>query len=172
MEAADWHTYQVLTKRSKRMQTLLKTKLREAASKTHIWWGVSVENRRHGLPRIAHLRAAGVAVPFLSVEPLLEELGEIDLNAIKWVIVGGESGPRARPMKRDWVVNIRRQCRSAGVPFFFKQWGGVQKSARGRLLDGRTYDEFPSMPPPVAAPDVAERRRVIASIQGQVCRVA
>jgi protein gp37 len=104
---------------------------------------VSVENRRHGLPRIEHLRAATPAMAFLSIEPLLEDLGEIDLRGIRWVIVGGESGAKARPMQREWVVNIRRQCRKAKVPFFFKQWGGVRKSEKGRLLDGRTYDEVP-----------------------------
>ena len=154
------------------MRNLLRTKLRQAAQKTHIWWGVSVENRKHGLPRIAHLRAADVAVPFLSIEPLIEDLGDVDLSGIKWVIMGGESGPRARPMQRSWVVSVRRQCRAAGVPFFFKQWGGVRKSARGRLLDGRSYDEFPSLPPPVQVPDWKERWRVIASIQAQECRVA
>jgi len=114
-----------------------------AAKMEHIWWGVSVENRKHGLPRIEQLRAARAAMPFLSIEPLLEELGPIDLDGLRWVIVGGESGAGARPMKREWVVTIRKQCRIAGVPFFFKQWGGVQKSRAGRVLDGRTYDELP-----------------------------
>jgi len=95
------------------------------------------------LPRIAHLRNSPARVRFLSIEPLLEDLGEIDLSGISWVIVGGESGPGARPMKREWVVSIRRQCRAQGVPFFFKQWGGVRKAKNGRLLDGRTYDEYP-----------------------------
>jgi protein gp37 len=90
-----------------------------------------------------HLRRAPAKVRFLSIEPLLEDLGEIDLSGITWVIVGGESGPGARPMKREWVVSIRKQCRMQGVPFFFKQWGGVRKAKNGRLLDGRTYDEYP-----------------------------
>jgi protein gp37 len=89
------------------------------------------------------LRKANAAVRFLSVEPLLEDLGKFNLNGLAWVIVGGESGPDARPMKREWVVSVRDQCRRAGVPFFFKQWGGVHKSLAGRKLDGRTYDEFP-----------------------------
>jgi protein gp37 len=143
MLQADWHTYQILTKRSGRMRDLLKTRLCAAASKPHIWWGVSVENRKFGVPRIAHLRASPAAVRFLSVEPLLEDLGVVNLTGINWVIVGGESGIGARPMRRAWVVSIRKQCRGSGVPFFFKQWGGVFKAANGRILDGRLYDEFP-----------------------------
>jgi protein gp37 len=146
MVRADWHTYQVLTKRSKRMRELLNSRLRFAAAKPHIWWGVSVENRRHGLPRIAHLRSAPARVRFLSIEPLLEDLGTVELSGIDWVIVGGESGFGARPMLRDWVVSIRRQCRQEGVAFFFKQWGGVNKKKAGRLLNGRTYDEMPEIP--------------------------
>jgi protein gp37 len=145
MATANWHTYQVLTKRSQRMQEMLTSSLRAAAKLPHIWWGVSVENRKHGLPRIKHLRGARTAMNFLSVEPLLEDLGQIDLRGIQWVIVGGESGAGARPMQRNWVVNIRRQCRAANVPFFFKQWGGVRKKEAGRDLDGRTYDQFPAV---------------------------
>jgi protein gp37 len=144
MATADWHTYQVLTKRSERLCDLLKSKLRFAAEKENIWWGVSVEDRKYGLPRIDHLRQAPARVRFLSIEPLLEDLGEIDLSGIAWVIVGGESGPGARPMKKEWVISIRRQCRDQRVPFFFKQWGGVRKKQNGRLLDNRTYDEYPS----------------------------
>ena len=143
MTAANWHTYQVLTKRADRLQNLLKSKLRFAAEQNHIWWGVSVENRRHGLPRIDLLRQAPAKVRFLSVEPLLEHLGAINLKGINWVIVGGESGPGARPMEAAWVRSIRAQCRAADVAFFFKQWGGVRKSTTGRSLDGRTYSEFP-----------------------------
>lgn len=145
MSAAHWHTFQVLTKRSDRMRDLLNTKLQFAAHHTHIWWGVSVENQKYGLPRIEHLRASDVAVRFLSIEPLLEELGRVNLSGIHWVIVGGESGHGARPMQKDWVVSVRRQCREARVPFFFKQWGGVQKSRYGRELDGRTYDQMPAV---------------------------
>jgi protein gp37 len=145
MMRAHWHTYQVLTKRSARMRDLLSTRLRVAAVKPNIWWGVSVENRQYGLPRIIDLRAAPAAVRFLSIEPLLENLGTVDFCGIHWVIVGGESGYGARPMERDWVVSIRRQCRRQGVPFFFKQWGGVHKRRAGRLLDGRTFDEMPAV---------------------------
>jgi protein gp37 len=145
MARANWHTFQVLTKRSARMMELLNTKLSDVATLPHIWWGVSVENRKHGLPRIKHLCAASARVRFLSIEPLLEELAEISLSGVSWVIVGGESGLGARPMKPEWVLSIRDQCRHAGVPFFFKQWGGVRKSKTGRKLAGRTYDEFPQM---------------------------
>lgn len=143
MAQASWHTYQVLTKRPNRMRALLETRLGFAARLQHIWWGVSVENRQHGLPRIAELRSSPASVRFLSIEPLLEDLGTLELSDIHWVIVGGESGPGARLMKREWVVGIRRQCRQGGVPFFFKQWGGIHKSKSGRLLDGRVYDEMP-----------------------------
>ena len=122
----------------------------------HIWWGVSVENRKHGLPRIDDLRQSGAQIKFLSCEPLLEDLGKMNLCAINWVIVGGESGPGARPMSKEWVLKIREQCRSRNVPFFFKQWGGVQKSRFGRKLNGRTYDEFPKIAA-TACPDRASR---------------
>lgn len=143
MVEAHWHTYQVLTKRAERLRDLLETKLRCAAAKPHIWWGTSVENKKHGVPRIESLRSAPARVRFLSIEPLLEDLGHLDLTGIHWVIVGGESGPGARPMKREWVISIRRQCREQNVPFFFKQWGGVRKSKTGRILDGETYNEMP-----------------------------
>ena len=144
MVQANWHTYQVLTKRSERMRDFLNSRLRFAAEQPHIWWGVSVENKANGVPRISHIRAAPACIRFLSIEPLLEDLGEFDLSGIHWVIVGGESGHGARPMKREWVVSIRDQCHRAGIPFFFKQWGGVQKAKAGRTLDGRTYDEMPT----------------------------
>jgi len=143
---ADWHTYQVLTKRAERLRDLLNDKLAFAAKQAHIWWGVSVENKRSGLPRVGYLQAAKAKARFLSIEPLLEALDDINLDGIAWVIVGGESGAGARPMRKEWVVSIRNQCRKAKVPFFFKQWGGVRKSLSGRLLDGRTYDEFPARP--------------------------
>jgi protein gp37 len=145
MTTANWHIYQVLTKRSERLRDLLKTKLRFAAEQPHIWWGISVENKKHGVPRIKHLREARPAMNFLSIEPLLEDVGRLNLKGIKWVIVGGESGARARPMKKEWVLSIRDQCRKANVPFFFKQWGGFRKKLNGRELDGRTYDEFPNV---------------------------
>lgn len=140
-----WHTYQVLTKRSTRLEALLRTQLRSAASAQHIWWGVSVEDRKYGLPRIDNLRDAPARTRFLSIEPLLEDIGELDLRGIDWVIVGGESDPGARPMKKDWVRAIQGSCRAADVHFFFKQWGGVQKGKHGRVLDRRTYDELPEL---------------------------
>ncbi len=143
MGMANWHTYQVLTKRSGRLSQLLQTSLRFAAGLPHVWWGVSVENRRHGLARIDDLRSVPAAVRFLSIEPLLEDLGTINLHGMNWVIVGGESGNGARPMREDWVISIRDQCRAARVPFFFKQWGGVRRGQSGRELDGVTHDEFP-----------------------------
>jgi protein gp37 len=146
MARANWHQYQVLTKRSLRLRELLRTKLNFARKLRHIWWGVSVENRKHGLPRIGHLRDAPAAVRFLSIEPLLEDLGPIGLAGIAWVIVGGESGAGARPISAEWVLSIRDQCKRARVPFFFKQWGGVRKSENGRRLAGRTYDGFPKIP--------------------------
>jgi protein gp37 len=146
MMTANWHTYQVLTKRSERLRDLLKTKLRFAASAEHIWWGVSAENRKHGIPRIRHLQDAKPSVAFLSIEPLLEDMGDLGLDGINWVIVGGESGAGARPMQADWVRSIQQQCAKAEVPFFFKQWGGVRKSKAGRSLDGKTFDAMPAVP--------------------------
>jgi protein gp37 len=143
MSSANWHTYQVLTKRSQRLRALLNSSLQFAGKQSHIWWGVSVEDRKYGVPRIDDLRAAEAAVRFLSVEPLLEDVGVLNLKGIHWVIVGGESGPKARPMRRDWVVSLRDQCNKEKIAFFFKQWGGVRKSKTGRRLDGRTYDGFP-----------------------------
>ncbi|EHQ08292.1 DUF5131 family protein [Leptonema illini] len=143
MAEANWHTYQVLTKRDARMSALSHTLLAEFGHLDHIWWGVSVEDRQYGVPRIKRLQDASCATRFLSVEPLLEDLGELDLDGIHWVIVGGESGPGARPMQESWVVSLRDQCKAQDVPFFFKQWGGVQKKKTGRLLKGRTYDGMP-----------------------------
>jgi protein gp37 len=164
MQLASWHTYQVLTKRSERLRDLLQTTLRSAAEEPHIWWGVSVENQKHGLPRIEHLRAAPAGLRILSVEPLLESLGPIDLSGIGWVIVGGESGPGARPIEESWVLDLRDQCRRAGVPFFFKQWGGRRKAVNGRVLGGRTYDEVPERSRlPVGEP--AAVRAALAEIQ-------
>jgi len=163
MMTADWHTYQVLTKRSERLRDQLAGPLREAAGAGHVWWGVSVEDRRHGLPRVDHLREAPARVRFLSVEPLLEDLGPIDLTGITWVIVGGESGHGARPLRPDWVRSVRDQCAAAGVPFFFKQWGGVRKGKAGRELDGRTHDDAPAIvrrPVPDAAARRAQRDRL------------
>ncbi|HUR55019.1 MAG TPA: phage Gp37/Gp68 family protein [Gemmataceae bacterium] len=154
MQAANWHTYQVLTKRSDRMADMLRGKLGFAAELPNVWWGVSVENHKHGLPRIDHLRTAPAAVRFLSVEPLLEDLGDVDLTGIHWVIVGGESGHGARPMEVGWVRALRDRCEAAGVSFFFKQWGGRNKKATGRTLDARTHDDQP----PASHADMPPRR--------------
>jgi protein gp37 len=150
MREANWHIFQILTKRHDRMARLLSGPLSSLAAEPHIWWGVSVENRKHGLPRLRRLQKTPIAVRFLSIEPLLEDLGEIDLNGISWVIVGGESGPGARPMLPAWVRSIQKQCSRDGVPFFFKQWGGTRKKASGRNLDGRTYSNFPKYSPAIS----------------------
>jgi protein gp37 len=170
MELTPWHTYQVLTKRSERMRDFLHGPLSFAARLSHVWWGVSVENRRHGLPRIEHLRAAPAAVRFLSVEPLLEDLGELDLSGIHWIITGGESGPGARPVREEWLLSIRDQCRAAGIPFFFKQWGGTRKKQAGRMLAGQTYDERPNpsrVPIPARAVRLALIDGFVRSSSGQ-----
>ncbi len=142
-----FHTYQILTKRAERLPAYFKS--RECPP--NVWLGVSVEDREYGLPRINKLRKVNAAVRFLSVEPLLEDLGPVNLADIHWVIVGGESGHRARPMQPHWVDNIRIQCEESGVSFFFKQWGGWgadgkkrAKKKNGRLLNGRTWDQMPA----------------------------
>lgn len=142
MGRASWHQYQVLTKRSERLLRLDD----QLDWQPQIWMGVSVENEDYTF-RIDHLRQTRAHTKFLSLEPLLGPLPDLDLTGIDWVIVGGESGPGARPMQHRWVVDIRDQCRRASVPFFFKQWGGVQKHRGGRELDGRTWDEMPSPQP-------------------------
>jgi protein gp37 len=148
MAACPQHTFQVLTKRADR---LLDYTL-ERAVPDNVWLGVSVENRRHGVPRIADLRRVPAKTRFLSVEPLLENVGELDLSGIDWVIVGGESGHGARRMREEWVRNVQRQCDAQGIRFFFKQWGafgldGVRRSKKenGRLLDGKTWDAMPTL---------------------------
>jgi len=138
MDRADWHRYQVLTKRAERLEEL-SPKIRWSPQ---VWMGVSIESEDY-LWRADHLRRTRAAVKFLSLEPLLGSLPNIDLDGIDWVIVGGESGPGARPMKPEWVIEIRDQCLDARVPFFFKQWGGVWKKRAGRHLDGRTWDQMP-----------------------------
>lgn len=167
MRLGNWHTYQVLTKRAERMRDVVNEHCREISAQKHIWLGVSVENRRHGIPRIDCLRDTRAAVRFLSIEPLLEDLGELNLTGIDWVIVGGESGAGARPMDRDWVQSIRRQCRSQDVHFFFKQWGGKNKSATGRSLDGRTYDDLPPIHR-AAVPSSHERVTRIAAMTSHI----
>ena len=138
MRKAPWHIFQVLTKRAERLEAIG----RNLNWPANVWMGVSVEARDY-LYRINHLRNVEAQVKFISFEPLLEELGKMNLQGIDWAIVGGESGPRSRPMDKEWVVEIRDQCLSAGVPFFFKQWGGTNKKKAGRLLDGRTWGEIP-----------------------------
>ncbi len=142
------HTFQILTKRAERMKDYFAAE----AAPSNAWIGVSVEDRRYGKPRIPLLKSVDASVRFLSIEPLLEDLGELDLDGIHWVIVGGESGNQARPMSAPWVKGIQRQCHNAGVDFFFKQWGtigqdGVKRSKKsnGRLLEGRTWDAIPAV---------------------------
>lgn len=138
MRRASWHTFQILTKRSDRLRQLdAKIDWPE-----NVWMGVSVESKGYAF-RIEHLRHTHAAVKFLSVEPLLGPLSGLNLQGVQWVIVGGESGPGARPIAKEWVVDIRDQCLTAGVSFFFKQWGGVNKKRTGRLLEGRTWDDLP-----------------------------
>ena len=145
MKSVSRHTYQILTKRHERMLDLLAGELKWMSALPNVWFGVSVEDRAHGLPRLKSLQRTSASVRFLSIEPLLEDLGRIDLRNIDWVIVGGESGHGARPMKEKWVISILRQCELAEVRFFFKQWGGVHKNKAGRQLNGRTYDEAPQL---------------------------
>lgn len=139
MARTPWHRFQVLTKRSERLLDLAL----DLPWRPHIWMGVSVENDDYTF-RIDHLRQTGAHIKFLSLEPLLGPLPSLCLNGIDWVIAGGESGPGARTMEKSWVVDIRNRCRVAKVPFFFKQWGGVNKKLAGRILEGRTWDEMPS----------------------------
>ena len=142
MEAADWHTFQVLSKRSSRMRDYLLARYMGRQAPPHIWCGVSVEDAR-GAARIAHLRAAPAAVRFLSVEPLIGAVGPVALDGIHWVIAGGESGPGARILHIEWAREIRDQCNEQGIPFFFKQWGGIRPKTGGRDLDGREWNQFP-----------------------------
>jgi protein gp37 len=138
MRRAKWHRFQILTKRSKRLLDLSP----HLQWMPHIWVGVSVENQNYTF-RIEHLRKTGASIKFLSLEPLLGPIPDLNLEGIDWVIVGGESGPRARALEASWVIDIRNRCQRAKVPFFFKQWGGANKKKAGRLLEGRTWDETP-----------------------------
>lgn len=147
---ADWHTFQILTKRGDRLAEYFRNKV----APDNAWLGVSVEDRKYGVPRINQLRQVNATIRFLSVEPLLEDVGTLDLTDIHWVIVGGESGPKARPMRPEWLDAVQRQCETQNVAFFFKQWGGWgadgkkrAKKHNGRELNGRTYDEMPTMNP-------------------------
>jgi protein gp37 len=143
MEKAHWHIYQVLTKRSSLLQKFINERYADYSAPPHMWFGVSVENEQ-ATSRIAHLQKARAAVRFLSIEPLIAPVGKLYLDNIHWVIVGGESGPGARPMERDWVVDIRNQCLARKVAFFFKQWGGRSPKTGGRLLDGKEWNQFPA----------------------------
>jgi protein gp37 len=142
MEEADWHTYQVLTKRSSLLARYLRQRYGHAQAPAHIWLGVSIEDRRNAV-RLNHLKAAQALMKFVSFEPLLGSVVPIDLKGIDWAIVGGESGPHARPMAEEWALEIRDQCERDKVAFFFKQWGGVRPKSRGRVLDGREWNEYP-----------------------------
>lgn len=142
MEAADWHVFQLLTKRSSRMRDYLQIRYADRSPPNHIWLGVSVEEAQ-ARSRIDHLRVAPAGVRFLSIEPLIGPVGQMDLRGIHWVIVGGESGPGARPMEAEWVREVREQCRDQDVAFFFKQWGGIRPKTGGRELDGREWNEMP-----------------------------
>lgn len=138
MRRADWHQFQVLTKRSERLAMLTQN----IEWPDNVWMGVSVENQEYKY-RIDHLRDTKANIKFLSLEPLIGPIPNMNLDNIDWVIVGGESGPRSRPIKMEWVLDIKKQCKQKKVPFFFKQWGGVHKKKNGRLLEGKTWDELP-----------------------------
>ena len=157
MRRAHWHHFQVLTKRAERLAALNQ----HIVWPENVWMGVSVENADY-VARIDNLRATGARVKFLSIEPLLGPLKRLVLKNIDWVIVGGESGPRARPMDPVWVTDIRDQCARAGVAFFFKQWGGTNKKKAGRLLDGRTWDAMPT-PPAATRSENSSRARAVPS---------
>ena len=142
MEAADWHVFQVLTKRSSLMRKYLNDRYQSHLVPTNIWLGVSVEDKAH-TSRIDHLKQINSPARFISFEPLLGPVGDVDLSAIAWAIVGGESGPKARPMKQEWAIQIKTACDRDGVEFFFKQWGGPRPKSGGRLLDGVEWNGFP-----------------------------
>jgi protein gp37 len=140
MEQAHWHRFQILTKRPERLAEL-STRLTWAPN---IWVGVTVENERH-TSRIESLRKCGAVIKFISFEPLLGQIDNLDLTGIDWAIVGGESGPGARPMDKAWVLRIQKTCQDQNTPFFFKQWGGVNKKKAGRELEGKTWNEMPAL---------------------------
>ena len=145
MHQADWHQFQVLTKRADRLEQV--NPMIEWPE--NVWMGVSVENQDHVF-RVDHLRRTGACIKFLSLEPLIGPINDVDLSGIDWVIIGGESGPRCRPMEKDWVLTLRDLCVGENVPFFFKQWGGVNKKKAGRELDGRIWDQMPLTDPATA----------------------
>jgi protein gp37 len=142
MESASWHIFQVLTKRSSLMQKYVNKRYRAKKAPANIWLGTSIEDGSK-LSRVNHVRRMSANIKFLSIEPLIAPIGKIDLTDIQWVIVGGESGPKARPMKIEWVREIRDQCLKQKVPFFFKQWGGLRPKSGGRHLDRRVWNEYP-----------------------------
>ncbi len=151
MESANWHTYQVLTKRSSLLVKFLRGRYRERRAPSHIWFGVSVEDEQNSV-RLKHLKSAQASVKFVSFEPLIGSVGRIDLKGIDWAIVGGESGPRSRPMEEKWAIEIRDQCKKDGVAFFFKQWGGIRPKSGGRLLKGCEWNEYPKAKKPPGRP--------------------
>jgi protein gp37 len=144
MEKANWHTYQILTKRSSLLCKFINNRYWDRPASAHMWFGVSIENEQ-ATSRVRHLQSANCSIRFLSIEPLIAPVGKLCLDGIHWVIVGGESGPRARPIQKEWVIDIRNQCIKNNVAFFFKQWGGRSPNAGGRLLDGKTWDQFPRL---------------------------
>ena len=144
MEKADWHIFQILTKRSPIMKKFINDRYRDKPVPEHMWLGTSVEDYTKA-SRIKHIQTTNASVRFLSIEPLIGPPGNVDLTNIEWVIVGGESGPKARPMQLSWARSIRDQCIAQRVPFFFKQWGGFRPKTGGRILDGREWNEFPEM---------------------------
>lgn len=145
MEKSDWHIFQVLTKRSSLMRNFINSRYKDRKVPYNIWLGTSVEDAQRK-SRISHLQETNSNVRFLSIEPLIGNVGTLNLQGIDWVIVGGESGPRSRPMKEDWVREVRDQCQEQDVAFFFKQWGGYRPKSGGRELDGELWSQFPSLP--------------------------
>jgi len=168
MLKADWHIYQVLTKRSKRMMKVLNndedTIMRKAAEAPHIWWGVTAAEQEYGLPRIRNLQQTRAHTRWISFEPLLADMGEMDLEGIDWAVAGGESGDGARPIQEAWPWGILKQCRERGIPFNFKQWGGKKKIKNNRLLRGQVYDEYPEYETVEPLPS-KERMAAIREIQ-------
>lgn len=150
MDQANWHIFQILTKRSSLMRDYINTRYGEGLAPEHIWLGTSVEDGARK-SRVRHMQQMHASVRFLSIEPLIGPIGHVDLAGIHWVIVGGESGPKARPMEVDWVREVRDQCHRAGVAFFFKQWGGIRPKAGGRTLDGEEWNQVPFELPRFAA---------------------
>jgi protein gp37 len=161
MERANWHRYQVLTKRSSRLRDYVNRRYGAVGAPQHIWLGTSVEDANR-VSRIRHIQETYASIRFLSIEPLLAPMGQVNLTGISWVIVGGESGPGARPMQIDWVREVRDQCVAAGVPFFFKQWGGIRPKSGGRLLDGREWNELPQQQPKKTSRSRANRIHQVA----------